>query len=190
MKLIVGLGNPGEKYKHNRHNAGFMVLDFILNDNDGFMTAKPGHEFKSETFTWFIPSEVEGQEKENKVIFLKPQTYMNDSGLALMEVVNFYKLNPKKEILIIHDDVDLSFGEIRITNNSSSAGHRGIQSIIDNLGAQDFHRIRIGIESRENKITPPTEIFVLQNFSNQEIKTLQENIFPKIKLKIEEFIKN
>ncbi|MCX6797543.1 MAG: aminoacyl-tRNA hydrolase [Candidatus Doudnabacteria bacterium] len=181
VKLIVSLGNPGEKYRNNRHNVGFLALDFILNDGDGFMTAKPSHGFKSEMFTW--------QEGEDKVIFLKPQTYMNDSGLALKEVVNFYKLNPKEELLVIHDDVDLPLNEIRATDNSSSAGHKGVQSIIDNLGIQDFHRIRVGVESREDKNIPPTEAFVLQNFTDEEIKKLQVDVFPKIKLEIEKFLK-
>ena len=85
MKLIVGLGNPGEKYKNTRHNAGFLALDFILNDGDGFMEAKPSHEFKSEMFTC--------RQGARKAIFLKPQTYMNDSGQALKIICNFYKID-------------------------------------------------------------------------------------------------
>jgi PTH1 family peptidyl-tRNA hydrolase len=182
MKIIVGLGNPGEKYKHTRHNAGFLALDFILKDGDGFMTAKPSHEFKSEMHTW--------QNHDQKVIFLKPQTYMNDSGQALKVICNFYKMNLGTDLLVIHDDSDLPFGTIRTTNSSSSAGHKGVQSIIDNLGTQDFRRIRVGVESRDSKQTPPTDAFVLQDFSEEELKKLKKEVFPKIKEEVEKFIGN
>jgi len=180
MKLIVGLGNPGEKYKNTRHNAGFMAVDFILNDGDGFMTAKPSHEFKSEMFTW--------TNGEEKVIFLKPQTYMNDSGQALKVICNFYKISLAGDLLIVHDDSDLPLGTIRATDSSSSAGHNGVQSIIDNLGTQDFHRLRIGVESRASRNDMPTEAFVLQNFFDEELKKLQEEIFPKVKEQVQIFI--
>ena len=182
MKLIVGLGNPGERYKNTRHNAGFLALDFILNEGDGFMEARPGNEFKSETFTL----EKSGQ----KIIFLKPQTYMNDSGQALKVICNFFKLDFAKELLVIHDDVDLPFGTIRLAKNSSAAGHNGVQSIIDNIGIQDFNRLRIGIETRASRDEMPTENFVLQNFSDEELTKLKNEIFPKIKEEVEKFIAN
>jgi peptidyl-tRNA hydrolase, PTH1 family len=190
MKLIVGLGNPGEKYKHNRHNSGFLALDFILNDNDGFMTAKPSHEFKSEIFTWLPDGDYGAHHGNGKVIFLKPQTFMNDSGQALKIICNFYKMDLAKDLLVIHDDVDLPFGEMRISKNASDAGHNGIKSIIENLGTQDFLRLRIGVETRDSREELPTEAFVLQNFSAEEIKTLETNIFPKIKEEVEIFIRS
>lgn len=180
MKLVVGLGNPGEKYKITRHNAGFMALDFILGDGDGFMQAKPSHEFKSEMYTWL--------DGGKKVIFLKPQTYMNDSGQALKIVCNFYKMDLAKDLLVIHDEADLPFGAIRLNNDSSSAGHNGVQSIIDNLGTQNFSRLRIGVESRASRDDLPTDVFVLQNFSDNEMKKLQSDIFPKIREEVEKFI--
>jgi PTH1 family peptidyl-tRNA hydrolase len=181
MKLIVGLGNPGEKYKHNRHNAGFLVLDFLLSF-DGFMQAKPSHEFKSEIFSW---ANAEGE----KILFVKPQTYMNDSGQALKVLCNFYKMDVGKELLVIHDDTDLPFGEIRTTGSSSSAGHNGVQSIIDNIGTQDFRRIRIGVETRASRDEMPTDAFVLQNFSDDELKNLREKIFPQVTIEVENFLK-
>jgi PTH1 family peptidyl-tRNA hydrolase len=200
MKLIVGLGNPGEKYKHTRHNAGFLAVDFILKSDNSFITAKPSHEFKSEMYTCLVPSGlssiasakegVEGQENNQKVIFLKPQTFMNDSGQALKVICNFYKLDLAKDLVVIHDDVDLPFGEIKITESSSSAGHKGVQSIIDNLGTQDFQRIRVGVETREPRDQIPTDAFVLQNFTDEEIKKLQEEVFPKVKIELEKFIGN
>jgi len=180
MKLIVGLGNPGEKYKQTRHNAGFLALDFVLNDGDGFMMARPGHEFKSETFSL----EKDGQ----KIIFLKPQTYMNDSGQALKVICNFYKLDLTKDLLVVHDDTDLPLGTIRMTDSSSSAGHNGIKSIIENLGSQEFNRLRIGVESRPSRDGLPTDVFVLQNFSDEELKKLNDEVFPKAKIEIEKFI--
>src|SRR5579872_4253187 len=99
MKLIVGLGNPGNQYKNTRHNAGFLAMDFILNDGDGFMLAKPSHEFKSEVHT----AEIDGQ----KIMLLKPQTYMNDSGQALKVICNFYKMDISQDLLVLHDDTDL-----------------------------------------------------------------------------------
>jgi PTH1 family peptidyl-tRNA hydrolase len=182
MKLIVGLGNPGEKYKNTRHNAGFLALDFILNDGDGFMQAKPSHEFKSEIYTLGANNE--------KIILMKPRTFMNDSGQALKVICNFYKIAFATDLLVLHDEVDLPFGEIRMTNSSSSAGHNGVQSIIDNLGTQDFGRIRIGVESRASREDMPTEAFVLENFTEDELKKLQTDILPKVKVEVEKFIGN
>ena len=180
MKIIVGLGNPGEKYKYTRHNVGFMALDFVLGDGDGFMQARPSKEFKSEVFTLDTDSQ--------KIIFLKPQTYMNDSGLALKVISNFYKIDLTKDLLVIHDEVDLPFATIRLAANSSAAGHNGVQSIINELGTQDFQRLRIGIESRASREEMPTENFVLQNFSEEELTKLNNEVFPEIKKKIEQFI--
>ncbi len=191
MKLIVGLGNPGEKYKNTRHNAGFMALDYLLSF-DGFMDAKPGHEFKSDIFSWSnkIPSGVEGQNSSGeKILFVKPQTYMNDSGQALKVICNFYKLDLSKDLLVIHDDTDLPLGEIRITNSSSSAGHNGVQSIIDNIGTQDFNRVRIGVDTRQSRDDMPTEAYVLQNFTDIEQKKLREEVLPKVETEIKKFIR-
>lgn len=186
MKIIVALGNPGPKYKDTRHNVGFMAVDFILRA-DEFFQAKPSHEFLSEINTW--------GEDGNKVIFLKPQTYVNDSGQALNAVLNFYKTKPgggsidvAKDLLVIHDDVDLPLGEIRPTESSSAAGHNGVKDIIEKLGTQDFHRIRIGVESRAAKDEIPTDAFVLQNFSDDELKKLQTDVFPNIMAEVQKFI--
>ncbi len=165
MKLIAGLGNPGDEYKHTRHNAGFLALDFLLNSN-GLLQDSPSHEFKSEIYT-----SGNGQEK---VIFLKPQTYMNDSGQALKLICNFYKIDLSKDLLVIADEVDLPFGSIRLTNSSSAAGHNGIKSLIENLGTQDFNRIRIGVETRETRDQIPTDAFVLQNFTDDELAKLEK----------------
>jgi PTH1 family peptidyl-tRNA hydrolase len=181
MKIIVGLGNPGERYKNNRHNAGFLAVEYLL--KDGFMTAKSSHEFKSDIFSWI-------SEDGEKIIFVKPQTYMNDSGQALKVICNFYKMNLATDLLVIHDEVDLPFGDIRTTSSSSSAGHNGVQSIIDNIGTQDFQRIRIGVETRVSRDEMPTDAFVLQNFSDEELAKLQTEIFPKVETEIKKFLGN
>lgn len=180
MKLIVGLGNPGEQYKFTRHNAGFLAVDYILNNGDGFITAKPSHDFKSEIFTW-----VDGNKK---TIFMKPQTYMNDSGQALKVIVNFYKMDLAIDLLVIHDDVDLPFGTFRTTDSSSAAGHNGVKSIIENIGTRDFHRIRIGVETRRSRGDLPTDAYVLQKFTDEELASLDTDVFPKVKAEIEKFI--
>ncbi len=115
---------------------------------------------------------------------------MNLSGEAVKAIGDFYKIDYKTDLLVIHDEVDLPFGEIRTTDSSSAAGHNGVQNIIDLLGSKDFHRIRVGVENRGDKKMPPTEAFVLQNFSDDEIKELQTEIFPQVKLEIEKFLGN
>ena len=188
MKLIVGLGNPGDKYKNTRHNVGFMALNFILG-YDGYITARPSHEFKSEMFTWTPPVDA-SEHGENKIIFLKPQTYMNDSGQALQDICNFYKLDLEKDLLVIHDEIDLPFGSMRLSKDSAAAGHNGVKSIIENLGTQNFNRLRVGIEARTSREEKPTDVFVLENFTEAESATLQNDVFIKIKDVVEEFIKN
>jgi len=180
VKLIVGLGNPGLRYAHTRHNAGFLAVDFILNDGDSFIMAKPGHDFKSEIFSL--------EQNGKKITFLKPQTFMNDSGQALRQICNFYKMDLRTDLLVIHDEVDLPFGSIRTTDSSSAAGHNGIKSIIEALATQDFHRIRIGVETRESRNDLPTDAYVLQNFTDDELKKLKEDIFPKVKIEVEKFL--
>ena len=179
MKLIVGLGNPGDKYENTRHNIGFMAIDFILRDNK-YITAKPGKEFKSETFTFKNNGET--------IVFLKPQTYMNDSGQALKVICNFFKLDLREDLLVIHDEVDLPFGALRLNKDSSAAGHNGIKSIIDELKTQNFHRLRIGIESRSSKKELPTDAFVLQNFTEEQLKKIHGEILPQAKAEIEKFL--
>jgi len=172
MKILVGLGNPGDKYEHTRHNIGFVAIDFILHYGDVFMTEKPSKEFKSELHTW-----VSG---DKKIMFLKPQTYMNDSGQALKLILNFYKIDIAEDLLVIHDEVDLPFGDVRMVASASSAGHKGVQSIIDEIGTQNFHRLRIGVETRKSRQEMPTDAFVLQNFTEEELQKIRQETLPKV----------
>lgn len=193
MKVVVGLGNPGKKYARTRHNAGFLVLDWFL-ETHHLSQATGQKKFNSEVFeihnfsslSPVLKDEVEG----NLLLLIKPQTFMNASGNAVREICNFYKLDIKNELLVIHDDVDLPLGVIRTNCNSSSAGHLGVQHVIDSLGTQNFWRIRIGVESRNSRADEPTEVFVLQNFTDNELAKLKAEVFPKVQLEIEKFIQN
>lgn len=169
MKLIVGLGNPEKKYDKTRHNIGFMVLDNYLGKVD----------YKSKFNGLYYEKNINNE----KVIFLKPQTYMNNSGLSVFEFVNFYKIS-FKDILIIHDDLDLDVGMIKFKFNSSSGGHNGIKSIINCLGSQEFSRLKIGINNEYKKDTID---FVLSKFSKKDIEKLD---FDKINNAINDFLSN
>ncbi len=160
MKLIVGLGNPGSKYDSTRHNLGFMVVDKLISEQRGLM----GKLISVETPLKLILGKEE-------VLFLKPKTFMNESGASVAQTINFYKVNPT-DLWVVHDDLDLPFGTVRVSFNSSSAGHRGVESIIERLGTKEFHRLRLGVGRPPEPI--PAEAFVLQPFSAEEQKALPE----------------
>jgi len=157
MKLIVGLGNPGDKYKDTRHNLGFFEID-KLSSNENFTQWKL--EKKCNVLLSF------GEIVSEKVILVKPQTYMNNSGIAVAKIANYYKISPS-DIIVIQDDLDLPLGVLRISHNASSGGHKGIQSIIENIKSQEFIRLRIGIAG-EKKGEIPAEDYVLEKFSQKE----------------------
>ena len=158
MKVVIGLGNPGKKYERTRHNMGFIAVDslrkkFNLND-------------EREKFQALVSEKnIDGE----KVIFFKPQTFMNLSGNAVIEIINFYKLDPKKDIIVIYDDMDLPFGDIRIREKGSSGGHNGIKSIISHIG-EEFIRIKCGIGAKEKGAVE----HVLGEFNQTEQKDLEE----------------
>jgi PTH1 family peptidyl-tRNA hydrolase len=184
MKIIVALGNPGEKYKNTRHNAGWLVLDQLVK-SEKLKVESWESKFNSKILASDHSDTFVGSDR---LLLVKPQTFMNNSGQAVAEVVNFYKVDVAKDLLVIHDEIDLPFGSLRYTESSSPAGHNGVKDIIEKLGTQDFHRIRIGVESRPSRDVIPTEAFVLQNFTDDEIKKLQEEIFPKVEEQIRKFI--
>lgn len=150
MKLIVGLGNPGVKYEKTRHNLGFTALDKFLKD---FSEVNKNEWLENQKFK-SLHANIEWQRQPRqkqkagnsleKVILLKPKTYMNNSGLPTRIVSDFYKIKPE-DIWILHDDLDLPFGSLRIKFGGASAGHRGIESIMENLGTDKFWRFRLGI---------------------------------------------
>jgi len=154
MKLIVGLGNPGEKYTKTRHNTGFLIVDKIAEIKSAVFRLE--NEFKSENADF--------GDMENRVKLVKPQTFMNNSGEAVEKLRNYYKLD-SEDIWVVHDDVDLELGKIKIVLGGSSAGHKGVQSIIDTIGTDQFWRIRVGV-GRSDKIS--TDEWVLKNFEDKE----------------------
>ena len=152
MKLIVGLGNPGKEYINTRHNIGFMVLDHFANTDN----------WKSKWSSLYTEKIINGE----KVLLIKPETYMNLSGNALIEFVNFYKIN-LEDILVIHDDLDLPVGTYRLKINSSAGGHNGIKSIIERLGSNSFARLKIGISNNKEM---DTKDYVLGKFRKDELE--------------------
>jgi len=160
INLIVGLGNPGNKYEGTRHNVGFSFIDFFSKQTESTITES---KFQSLIGSKNI--------SEQKFILMKPQTYMNDSGEAVKEIKNFYKINPS-QIIVIYDDLDLDVGQIKIKNTGSSGGHNGINSIINNIGSNEFTRIRIGIGKPKEKSM--TNKYVLSKFSKDDQKIIND----------------
>ncbi|OGI16616.1 MAG: aminoacyl-tRNA hydrolase [Candidatus Moranbacteria bacterium RIFCSPHIGHO2_02_FULL_40_12b] len=162
MILIVGLGNPGEKYKNNRHNAGFIVLDEIQKTWNF-----PDFEF----YKKFNSDVSDGQMSNVKCLLVRPQTFMNHSGEAVRKILDFYKLTPQN-LIVIHDDLDIEIGNYKISSDTSSAGHKGVQDIMDKLGTQEFKRIRVGVETAGGRVNRniPGDDFVLQDFSEEEME--------------------
>lgn len=185
MKLIVGLGNPGGKYEATRHNLGFVVLDHFLKDFEPVRRKdwENSIKFKSDI------AQIEWQPKEGnlqKVILCKPQTYMNNSGMAVQLIASFYKVQPS-DIWIIHDDFDLPMGSMKIRLGGASAGHHGVESIIATLGTDKFWRFRLGTgESHakgkiaKHKIRKADD-FVLSGFGKGESGKLRELIKRTVK---------
>ena len=155
MRLIVGLGNPGEKYINTRHNLGFLVIDKIAEKENIILRLE--NEFKSENGDF--------GSLEDRVKLVKPQTFMNNSGEAVSKLKNYYKID-SEDIWVIHDDIDLESGKVKIVLGGGSAGHKGVQSIIDQLGTDQFWRIRVGVGKSD---IIPVEEWVLMNFEDKEV---------------------
>lgn len=178
MKLIIGLGNPGKLYAKTRHNAGFMILDKlreVLKENN-ISDWELSKKFNAEVCGGTI--------NNNKILLVKPMTFMNDSGQAVQLIANFYKLTPA-DLIVVHDDKDIKLGEIKIQTDRSSAGHNGVQSIMDHIGTQNFTRVRVGVAPENPKKMSDTAKFVLNRFGLFERKKVEE----VIKKSVEEILK-
>ncbi len=170
MKVVIALGNPGEKYERTRHNAGWLVLDEYL----------AGETWRHEKRFEALVCEKGG------IIFAKPLTFMNESGRSARKILSYYHLLPRfmgitkkgadlSDVLaVIHDDIDLELGKNKLDKGRSSAGHKGVQSIITELKTKDFSRLRIGIKNDLAKTVIPTLSFVLQRFSGEELETIKK----------------
>jgi peptidyl-tRNA hydrolase, PTH1 family len=164
MKLIVGLGNPGAEYEETRHNIGFEAIDSLAR--------YLGVTFKDKAYRGRM---AQALVEDEQVVLLKPETYMNCSADSVVPFMRDREID-KKDLLLIHDDIDLVFGKVKFVFDSRSAGQRGVQSIIDALGSQSFYRARIGVGREENKSATD---FVLSKFSNDESKQI-EGILNKV----------
>ncbi len=168
MRIILGLGNPGEKYKITRHNVGFTVLDKLAEEFDSAW--ENNKKFKAEIAMTPLIKEGEGG-----FVLAKPQTFMNLSGDSAQKILNFYKIKENElpeKLTVIHDDLDIEFGKFKISVNRASAGHNGVQSIIDKIGTKNFKRVRVGIKTAEREKIP-AEKFVLGKFKKKELGILE-----------------
>lgn len=167
--LIVGLGNPGKQYQNTRHNIGFAAAEHWLlhtaisdgNHSDFIFVKKYSALIAKKRIT-----------TNKNIIIAKPQTFMNNSGQAVAAISRFYKIR-SKNIIVLHDELDLPFSTVRVSFNRSAAGHKGIQSIIEDLKSKRFIRVRIGIGNKSRN-TKKADVFVLENFSKQEKARLPE----------------
>ena len=160
--LIIGLGNPGQRYKETRHNAGFMVVDQLAREC--------GASVKKSHFSADLAS---ADFKGNSLLLAKPQTYMNLSGMAAVELVHYFKIDHSK-LLVILDDIHLPLGKIRLRPQGSAGGHKGLDSIINHLATQNFARLRLGIhtERKKNDLAD----FVLSRFRKEETVVLDDMV--------------
>lgn len=165
MKLIVGLGNPGEKYATTRHNAGFIALDHLraYYSAEDFKTLDKGKSLMSK-------AEIAGE----KVILLKPQNFMNLSGVPVAAVASYFKID-RQDVIAIYDDVDIDFGSMRIRTDGSAGGHNGVKSLIEQLGGDNFIRLRLGIKPKL-PFREALEDYVLGKLKGEQLKALSKVI--------------
>ncbi len=160
MYLIVGLGNPGEDYEKTRHNAGFLFVNKLAGKENFSVDQKKEAEML----------------KKGEMILAKPFTFMNDSGRSVRKIVDFYKL-PVEKVVIVHDDLDIAFGEYKIQKEVGPKVHNGVKSVEQYLGRKDFLRVRIGIDNRQPDVSYGTGAdYVLSKMSKDELKEIDETI--------------
>lgn len=168
MKCIVGLGNPGKEYETTRHNVGCMVVD----DFSENLPNQPRFSFQAKFSSHVL--------QQGNILLVKPQTYMNLSGRAVASVIHYFKLNPATDLLLIHDDLDIAFGDYKLQFATGPKMHNGVTSVEQHLGTKDFWRLRMGIDassrSPEEGIKIPGDQYVLMPFSQQELSQLNQVI--------------
>lgn len=169
--LIVGLGNMGPRYAHNRHNIGFHAVDALAEEYGLSFTRSEKHALVAH-----------GTIGDNRVILGKPQTWMNDSGKAVAPLLSYYRIPPER-MLVLYDDLDIPLGTLRFRHEGSSGGHRGVQSIIQNIGTQTFPRLRLGVGRPPGRMDPAA--YVLQDFSGTEVPIHQDVLRMARKLIVE-----
>jgi PTH1 family peptidyl-tRNA hydrolase len=163
-RLIVGLGNPGKKYANSKHNIGFIAVDKFAQIYK--IKAKNSVKFNSEIFEF------------DDCVLAKPKTFMNNSGYAILKIVEYYNVD-LEDVLVIYDDVALPFSKLRLRYKGGSGGHNGIKSILTHLGSESFNRLRIGIDKSDNK---EMKDYVLSDFSKAELKVLDDVMIDVVNL--------
>jgi PTH1 family peptidyl-tRNA hydrolase len=163
-KLIVGLGNPGKKYANSKHNIGFIAVDKFAQIYK--IKAKNSVKFNSEIFEF------------DDCVLAKPKTFMNNSGYAILKIVEYYNID-LEDLLVIYDDVALPFSKLRLRYKGGSGGHNGIKSILTHLGSENFNRLRIGIDKSDSK---EMKDYVLSDFSKTELKILDDVMIDVVNL--------
>lgn len=179
MKLIIGLGNPDKKYFKTRHNIGFLAVD-ELSKKLGLAGWQENKKFKA----LVAEDEINGE----KIILAKPLTYMNESGRTARALANYYKIKPS-DIWVIHDDLDIPLGKLKIKFGGRSAGHKGVQSIIDYLKTPDFNRLRVGIQPLTGQKQPSEEL-VLKKFGLMEKSRIKNSVKTAVEKLTEILLKN
>lgn len=176
MKILLAQGNPGPDYAHTRHNVGWLLLDLYA-DKYG-APFKPEKKFFADIATLSIAGE--------KVLLVKPTTFYNETGRTARALVDFYKLAPANDLLVLHDDIALPIGTVRVRPNGSDAGNNGIKSLTAHLGP-DYWRIRVGVHDSTRPQTGAVN-FVLGTFSKASLEAIKKDILPYVETKITEFI--
>ncbi len=169
MKIIVGLGNVGKEYELTRHNVGFMFVDYFAEK-----VLKQELNYKKRDNYYYLETTLSGE----KIVIIKPTTYMNLSGEAIVKAKKWYKVE-NEDVIIVYDDVDLDFGNFRYRESGSAGTHNGMRNILSILKTEDLRRIRIGIENRENKNIPLMD-YVLGKFKSEELDKLYNDIFSEV----------
>jgi len=177
MKIIVGLGNVGREYEETRHNVGFMFVDYFTKE-----ILKNDLNYKKRDNYYYLEAKI----NDEKVVIIKPTTFMNLSGEAISKVKKWYKIEDE-DILVIYDDVDLNLGNMRYREMGSAGTHNGMRNILSILKTEELKRLRIGIENRDNKNIPLMD-YVLGKFSKEELNKLYEVVFKEVADKLLEII--
>jgi len=182
IKLIVGLGNPGKEFENTRHNVGFLFIDQIKKSSNikefkfekKLFSEIAEAEFPISNFQFLNKSQIPNPKNKYKILLAKPQTFINKSGEAVLALSRFFKIK-SENILIVHDDIDILWSNFKFSFNRSSAGHKGVESIIKALKTKNFWRVRIGIQPTLKKHVPADKI-ILKKFTPAELKTLNQTI--------------
>ncbi|MBI3980959.1 aminoacyl-tRNA hydrolase [Candidatus Microgenomates bacterium] len=180
MKVVVGLGNPGEEHKNNRHNVGFMVVDRMYNVQCTMYKLPL-------KFTFEKKFEAEICKIDNKLLLIKPQAFMNNSGKSVQAILQYYKVKNMADLIVVHDDLDLELGRVKVEQKGGISGHHGIESIINETGRNDFVKVRVGIgrpqkKGNESCYYDITKNYLLSNFTPEEQEKVKNTIIKTLTL--------